>query len=183
MPGTTTPPTVDLRALIPDRKSKGARATVRANICFDPDLLAQLTEVQNEKDARESRREDRPEPDQRMGRPDPLAQQLADLEAQVAATTLVAVFRVPTRERQAEINKLSEEGEDVDTLIVQECFTHFLRDGEKVPADELGADDFAAWLDVASRGEVNDIAYRITMRSLGTPDFPASVKRSLTTRR
>lgn len=175
-----TPVKVDLRALIQDRKAKGARQSVRATICFDPDLLARLNELTDEANERRLRRQD-DNSDPRLGRRDTLSAQIAELEEQVAASSAVAVFRVPTRERQAEINKLAEDGEEIDAMLVSECFAHFLDGNEPMPADQLGRADLDDWLAVASRGEVNDISYRIAARSLGTPDFPASVKRSLQT--
>lgn len=178
------PAKVDLRALIQDRKSKNARPTIRATICFDPDLLERLAEARAEQQERDRNRDfDKPDPDPRMGRKDPLTTEIAQLEADVAGTSAVAVFRVPSRERQAEINKLAEDGEDVDSTLITECFQHFLNGNEPLPADQLGKADLEDWLAVASRGEVNDISYRIATRSMGTPDFPSSVKRSLAARK
>lgn len=170
------PPAIDLRALIRDRKAKDARASVRVTICFDPDLLAALQEAQAEKAS--IQRGDQPEPDARLGRPNPTA----ELEAAVAAASVVAVFRVPTRERQAELNDLAEAGEDIDPLLASETFAHFLRGNEPIPSEELGRGDFEDWLAVASRGEVNDIAFKVATRSMSAPDFPSSVKKSLATR-
>jgi hypothetical protein len=177
------PPKVDLRALIQDRKTKNARPTIRATICFDPDLLERLAEAKAEEKAKPPFTADKPDPDPRLGKKTTLADDIVLLEADVAAASAVAVFRVPTRERQAEINKLAEDGEDVDATLISECFQHFLNGNEPMTADQLGRADLDDWLTVASRGEVNDISYRIAARSLGTPDFPPSVKRSLANRR
>lgn len=181
----TTPPAVDLRALLQDRKEKNGRPTIRETICLDPDALDRLNLLQDEKDARDARKSrDEEDPDRRMaGRPDPLAKDLAEAEADVKARSVVGVWRVPTRERQAELQAQGEDGVDIDPIVVSECFVHFVRNNDPIPADELGRADLDVWIALAARGEVNDIAFNIMRRSVGRPNFPTSVARSLATRR
>lgn len=177
----TAAPRRNLRALIQDRRSKDARPAVRMTICFDPDALNDLRDLLDERAERDRAARDQKDPDPRMGRVDSLAEDIARLEEEVAETSVVASFRVPTREKQADYNRMIEEGNDVDPIMVRECFQYFMRDNEPLPDDELGKADLDAWLEVASRGEVNAIAYKIAQRSMDTPDFPASVKRSMAT--
>lgn len=174
------PEKTDLRALIADRKSKEDRGTVRQRFCLQPDLLPELNELIAERDA--SLAADKPLSDVRMGG-DPLSRRISQLEKEVTAVSITAVFRVPTRLRWAEYLEGSKGGADIDIQIALECFVWFERDGQRVPDTELGAGDWKDLVEITPKGEIDQVGSRIAIRTAGSPDFPASLKQSGQTRK
>lgn len=166
----------DLRALIQDRKSKDVRATVKVQVCLDPDLLPELNEALAERDSRG----DETDPDQRLGKTDPLVKRIRDLEVQVAEVSVTAVFKTPTRAKYAAeyLPAIQEDDPDVEATILSECFSHFEKDGLRLPDTELGVEDWQALVPLTAPGEVSLMAGRIVQRTVGSPDFPKSLQRS-----
>lgn len=188
MPSPT--PSIDYRALIQDRKAKQTRAVVRHVLCLAPDLFAELEDLQNEQRIASysaTTGEPTPPADQRLaGGPEPLSARVAAIEAQIEAASVVGVFKAPSAEHQAELNRAYGDSDDVvghTISVILDAFTHFEANREPIPADQLGRGDLADLLPVMAQGELLALGNRIVEASAGAPDLPFSVQRSLLSRR
>lgn len=187
---TPTPPSIDYRALIQDRKAKQTRAVVRHILCLVPELFTELEELQDEQrlaSYSSTSGETKPPANQRMaGGPTSVSTRITELEAQIEAASVVGVFKAPSAERQAELNRVFADSDDVvghTIQVILDAFTHFEASREPIPAEQLGRADLAELLPVMAQGELLALGNRIVEASAGAPDLPLSVQRSLLNRR
>jgi hypothetical protein len=186
----------DLRALIQDRKAKQSRPIIRHTFSLAPELFSDLGELREQARLEQSNQydPDYTDPDPRMGKPKAktLADQIRDLEAEIESTSVVAVFKAPTRARQAEFNAMFQADDDdpgkvstsdLETMMILDAFQTFERNREPISADELGKPDLIDLLEALSQGETTSIATKIASVSGGTPDIPLSVRQSLNSRK
>lgn len=186
----------DLRALIQDRKAKQSRPIIRHTFSLAPELFADLGELREQHRLEQASQydPDYTDPDPRMGKTAArsLAEQIRELEAGIEATSVVAVFKAPTRARQAEFNAMFQADDDdpnkvstadLESMMILDSFQTFERNREPIPADELGKSDLVDLLDALSQGETTSIATKIASVSGGTPDIPLSVRQSLNSRK
>jgi len=190
---------IDYRALIQDRKANHRRAIVREIFCLQPELYADLEEAQQDlaEQRLASRNEDPigPTPDLRAGSLSPVGQlesAVAEIEKEIAAVSVVGVFKAPTSEAQAArhdalVKAQEDRPDDINQVVVESatstilaCFDHFEGPGRvRLDLNQTDLQDLMAeW----SHGEKISLANRINRASTGANDAPKSVRSSLLTR-
>lgn len=178
--------TQSLRALIQDRKSKQSRPIYRHPFTLIPELYADRTELERALEELPKRKEfadegQRPRMTPEDGRRADLDRQLADLDAQIAQATVVAVFKAlsadKAAEKIAEWDKANLPPLDKARATMIECFESFDTD------EDLGVDDLKDLLPTLTQGETYDVSNTLMDLSAGAIDVPKSVRQSLSSRK
>lgn len=184
----------DYKALILERKQKDRRAIVRHVICLDPELYAELEEV--EQDLREARAaeasEDGPPVDRRSGGLSEVAKaelKVSEVEKRIAEVSIVGVFKTFTSAEQAErhdlLNKSQDENpENINRVVIAAAredilltFDHFEGPGQQ--RLDLTRSDLETLIETWSHGELTGLASRLGRASSGANEAPKSVRSSL----
>lgn len=176
----------DYRALITARVQGSERRTVRKRVCLAPSLFGRRDEVRAELDAALRQRRSGGG-DMRAGDVDPVTGLLADLSAveqQITDATVVAVFRTPTLDEQAVLNRdiTASDGDDVlgDARRIATDFWERCETPSGDPVDIERA-DWAALVTTFTQGELLDASNSIVAAAGGVPDFPTLPPRSVPT--